>query len=228
MKQLLYIFLLSAACMTATAASRTEEYAAKMESLLAQYDAAKDAAGRKAALDAMTALDKSYNGEAIVKMWKALDEKTATASDLRRTGLAMAAGHEKEACKWCFRKGAEEGDPYCANRILIEQLTLANNPNAASYLYPLIKSYTLPLLHNMALALYVENTAESRKIARELAERFFELSSSTKKKNFDVFDRSEYVDYLDSEALKLAGRCWRVSVITDPGATLRRFYEADK
>ncbi len=233
MKSLKYILLpytflfASVACLTAPIAAQSDDYDARMRELLLRYDKASDAAGRRPVLNAMTDLDKKYRGEAIIRMWNNLDEKTATAADYRRTGIAMAAGGEKKAYKWCFRKGAELGDPYCANQTLLEQLEEINHPEAALYLFPKIKFYTLPLLHNMALALYVLDTPESRKIARQLAEKFFILFDD-KKNEYNVYDCSEYISYHDTDILKAAGKCWRVSrsrVLAVPGKILREFYE---
>lgn len=223
MKRILYILLLSLLPWLA-AVAQTDSYGARMEALQTQYDNAADATGRRAALEAMTALDKSCRGEAIKKMWAELDQNTATAADYRRVGLAMAAGGEKKACKWCFRKGAEAGDPYCANRVLIEQLVELNNPEAAMVLYPKLKSFTLPLLHNMALAMYVLGTPEALKTARALADKLFALYAD-KENRRDVFEATEYVSYADSEALRLAGRCWSVTAITTPGAALGKFHK---
>lgn len=229
MKKLLYILILL--CVSAIAASaQTDSYEARMEEMLARYDNVKDAAGRRLALDSMFAIDKKYLGVAFKKMWAELDEKTATGADYRRVGIAMAAGREKKAHKWCFRKGAELGDPYCANRVLIEQLEELNNPDAAMYLYPKIKSYTLPLLHNMALALYVLDTPESRKLAKPLAEKFFKLYNDGNTK-FNVYDYREYIDYLDTDILRAAGRCWRVpqsGLLPGPSKYLSDRYGQDK
>lgn len=221
------ILFLSFACMAGLVAAQPDDYGAQMELLLMRFDNASDAAERKLALDAMTDLDKKYNGSAIKQMWNELDEKTATGADYRRAGLAMAAGHEKKACKWCFRKGAELGDPYCANQVLLEQLSELNYPEAAMYLFPKIKSYTLPLMHNMALALYVLNTPEARKLARQLAESFF-LLVNNKENQYNIYDNTEYIDYLDTDILKAHGKCWQVSHLMfmgDPWGTLRKFYK---
>lgn len=229
MKKLLYtlIFL----CVSAIAASaQTDSYEARMEEMLARYDNVKDAACRRLALDSMFAIDKKYLGVAFKKMWAALDEKTATGADYRRVGIAMAAGREKKAHKWCFRKGAELGDPYCANRVLVEQLEELNNPDAVMYLYPKIKSYTLPLLHNMALALYVLDTPESRKLAKPLAEKFFKLYNDRNTK-FNVYDYREYIDFFDTDILRAAGRCWQVpqsGLLTGPSKYLSDRYGRDK
>lgn len=229
MKTPIYTFLfVFVACLTSPTTAQTENYDTRsMEELLVQYNNASDAAGRRPVLNAMTDLDKKYRGEAIIRMWNNLDEKTATAADYRRTGIAMAAGGEKKAYKWCFRKGAELGDPYCANQTLLEQLEEINHPEAALYLFPKIKFYTLPLLHNMSLALYVLDTPESRKIARQLAEKFFILFDD-KENEYNVYDCAEYISYYDTEILKAAGKCWRVSrsrVLAVPGKILREFYE---
>lgn len=220
-----FIYVLLLVCTVVSAIStfaQSSVYTSEMETLLTQYDNADDA-GKKAALEAMTALDKDYNGRAIIKMWKELDKETATGADYRRIGIAMAAGREKEACKWCFRRGAELGDPYCANLVLIEQLTELNNPDAAMYLFPKIKSFTMPLLHNMALALYVLDTPESRKIAHSLADSFFALYDD-KANSYNVCYYTEYVSYADSEILKAAGKCWQISPST-PTSALRKFHE---
>ncbi len=229
MKTLVYplIFL----CVSiASASAQTGNYEARMEDMLVCYDNANNAAGRRVALDSMFTIDKKYLGEAFKKMWAELDEKTATGADCRRVGIAMAAGREKKAHKWCFRKGAELGDPYCANRVLIEQLEELNYPEAALYLYPKLKSYTLPLLHNLALALYVLDTPESRKLAKPLAEKFFKLYNNPDTK-FDVYDYREYIDYFDTDILKAAGRCWQVShskLLVGPSKYLRDRLEQDK
>lgn len=139
MKTLIYPLILLCVSI-ASASAQTDNYEARMEEILISYDSANNAAGRRVALDSMFTIDKKYLGEAFKKMWAELDEKTATGADCRRVGIAMAAGREKKAHKWCFRKGAELGDPYCANRVLIEQLEELNYPEAAIYLYPKLKA----------------------------------------------------------------------------------------
>lgn len=228
MKRLIYSLLLL--CAAVTVSAQTKDYEARMAEPLARYDGAADAAGRRPALDSMYSVDKKYRGQAIQKMWKELDENTATAADYRRVGIAMAAGHENKAHKWCFRKGAELGEPYCANRVLIEQLEELNYPQAAMYLYPKIKHYTLPLLHNMALALYVLDTPESRKLARPLAEKFFALYNDRTTK-FNVYDYREYINYCDNNLLKAVGRCWQTfhsALLFSPSAFLEDQYKSGK
>lgn len=232
MKSLIYTsLLLCLSCMTtASAATRADDYSAEMEALLAQYDKATDAASRKTALDAMNALDKQYRREAVMKMWQEFDKEKAGGAEFRRIGLAMAAAGEKKACRWCFEKGAESGDPYCANRVLIEQLTELNNPEAAMHLFSKMKYFTLPLIYNMGMAMFVLDTPESRQIARVLAESYFELTNDKEKKKFtknqyDVFDDSEYIFYADSDILKQAGKCWRISSSGNSRNQLKQFYE---
>lgn len=225
---LIYPIILLCAVINA-ASAQTGGYEARMEEMLARYDNATDATGRRQALDSMFSIDKKYLGAAFRKMWDKLDEKTATGADCRRVGIAMAAGREKKAHKWCFKKGAELGDPYCANRVLLEQLEELNNPDAAMYLYPKVKQFTLPLMHNMALALYVLDTPESRKLARPLAEKFFKLYNARQAK-FNVFDYREYIDYLDTDILKAAGKCWQTPhsrLLAGPSKYLRDRYEKD-
>lgn len=229
MKTLIYTLILLCVSFNAVSA-QTGSYEAGMEAMLSRYDNATDAEGRRQALDSMFTIDKKYLGAAFKKMWAELDEKTATGADCRRVGIAMAAGREKKAHKWCFRKGAELGDPYCANRVLIEQLEEQNNPEAAMYLYPKIKYYTLPLLHNMALALYVLDTPEARKLASQLADKFFKLYND-RNTRFNVYDYREYIDYLDTDILKAAGRCWQVThsrLLAGPSKYLCDRYEQDK
>lgn len=220
-----YTLLLLMAFALIPAVAQTEDFETQMEALLRQYDTATDAAGRQQALDAMNELDKKYKAPAVMQLWNNLDEAAATGAECRRVGIAMASAGEKKANKWCFKKGAELGDPYCANRVLIEQLTELNNPEAAMYLFPKIKFFTLPLLHNMALAMYVLDTPESRKIAGTLAGSYFELCG-TEGIEYDVFGREEYVFYADDALLKQVNKCWQVSRVSDPGSVLRKFYES--
>lgn len=237
------ILFISAVVLPISATAQTDYYT-RMEALSAQYDSAADADARKKALNEMTALDTEYKGAAVKQMWSELDEKTATAADYRRVGLSMAAAGEKKACKWSFRKGAELGDPYCVNQALLEQLTELSYTEAALYLFPKIKTFTLPLLHNMALALYVHNTPESLAIAKPLAEAFFSLFDgkteadrdahesgkfATGSINYNVYDYTEYIDYFgDSEALKMVGKCWQISRSYPDGKILRQYYENSK
>lgn len=98
------------------------------------------------------------------------------------------------------------------------------------YLYPKIKYYTLPLLHNMALALYVLDTPEARKLASQLADKFFKLYND-RNTRFNVYDYREYIDYLDTDILKAAGRCWQVThsrLLAGPSKYLCDRYEQDK
>lgn len=239
MKSLIYTFLFACFISMATSVkAQTEEYDTGMAALLTQYEKATDAEGRKNALQAMNELDKQYKGDAVKRMWKELDPKTSTGADFRRVGLAMAAAGEKQACRWCFKNGAELGDPYCANLMLIEQLTEQNNPEAAMYLFPKMKLFTLPLIHNMALAMFVLDTPESREIARVLAESYIKLTERPSTNDvkpygdrvgqYDVFDYTEYIFYADSDILKQVGKCWKRSSLGNQGTQIRKFYENNK
>lgn len=240
MKSLIYTLLLPCLSFMTTlhAATRTDDYTVKMEALLAQYDKATDAASRKTALDAMNALDKQYKGEGVMKMWQEFDKEKANGAELRRIGLAMVAAGERKACKWCFEKGAESGDPYCANRVLIEQLTELNNPEAAMHLFSKMKYFTLPLIYNMGMAMFVLDTPESREIARVLAESYIKLTERPSTNDvkpygdrvgqYDVFDYTEYIFYADSDILKQVGKCWKRSSLGNQGTQIRKFYENNK
>lgn len=231
MKPIIYnvIILLAASQATAmNAHAQTDDYRTQMEAMVLKHLQATDGAERQQALDAMDKLDKQFKGNFVRKTWKALDEKTATAADYRRVGIMMAAAGEKEACKWCFRKGAQLGEPYCANLTLIDQLKELQNTDAANFLLPLLNGWTLPLLHNMALALFIHNTPESVETARELAQTFFTMSDD-KQYRYNVYDYSEYIDYRDEPQRRQLNMCWFNCLGSiQIGKTLRQLYEASK
>ena len=140
----------------------------------------------------------------------------------------MAAAGEKEACKWCFRKGAQLGEPYCANLTLIDQLKELQNTDAANFLLPLLNGWTLPLLHNMALALFIHNTPESVETARELAQTFFTMFDD-KQYRYNVYDYSEFIDYRDEPQRRQLNMCWFNCLGSiQIGKTLRQLYESSK
>lgn len=217
-----------AAAQPATSAQAPDDYRTQMQALALQHEQASDPEGRRAALDAMDKLDKSLKGTHVKERWAALDENTATAADYRRTGIMMAAAGEKKACNWCFRKGAQLGEPYCANIVLKEQLKELGNLESATFLLPRLTGWTLPLLHNMALALFVMNTSESVKTTRELARTFFTMFDDTRYR-YNIYNYSEYLDYRDEPQRRELGMCWfDCPGSIQIGKTLRMYLDASK
>lgn len=216
-RHILTIILALAAIMTATAAGNQTKADALRRQMAAQaraYSNATEKSDRISALDSTFELNRQLLLDNATRIWEQLDTATATAADYRRIGVTMLASDQKKHGRWCMYAGAQLGDPYCINYVLIDQLKTDQDPGIALHLFSLLKgAMTYPLMHNIALAFSQIETdkPEINTFCQESAHTFgnlyFEVMDDPVYR-YGPYERGQYIDFVDDPTLKMLKKSW--------------------
>lgn len=209
-----HILLLIVSAMITPAICRTHDsndsFIILVQVYARMYEISKDKQERKDILDKIYKLDYDFKKNTSIQMYMDLDEEKASGRDFRRVGMVLKATGQNKSAMACFYNGALKGEPNCINYVLVDYLLEKQDPTIVFELLSLLKGIpTLPLLHNMALALSQIEIDDAKEAAKTLGELYFNLQENPEFK-FVNDNLHEYIDHSDNADLIFLNKSWRL------------------
>lgn len=156
---------------------------------------------RKEALKKMNDIDKEIKFQNAVSLIQEFDTVNSLGSDYRRAAIVLQSSGFNDYADWFYLKGAEKGEPYCLNHIIVDLMKSEKEPLLAIGLFQNIKNgSTPPLLYNMALILCSTDSEVFNRVGKEFAQEYYKFMNE-KDRKFGPYDLDLYLDYIPAENL---------------------------